>query len=420
MVYISAKTKREFAVDPSGVLTRYRGRDTEIVLPDKVRVIGERVFGGNTALSGYKKVEKLIVPEGVVEIQKFAFSYSNLEEIVLPSTLKYIRYGAFYHCRNLKSITIPDGVEEIEESVFSMSGLEEIHLPKHLQRIDRNAFGGCRELKKVDFPETDPLEIDRKAFVGCTGLADDSGFFIFQNRLFAFDPDKYGSREYVDLPNNIVSVENEVFSNYDGIHITMPVNCPTWHIGIYSLRDKEGYSIISRNGSSLSFRNEHGEIVGKAVLEIGGENKDAQFRCITSIRSKKHGGFDFEQYDRSFEKLSMLGNQLEMALVRICYPYELSEEMEEVYRRFLILHSTFAGIELIDRNDIRSLKILENKKIFSAEEIKELLEYAQEQKRYDAVLELLNYQKTEFGTENTLRDLKLSEDNSAAASETKE
>ena len=420
MAYVSGKTNRDFKIDPTGVLTQYRGRDTEIVLPDKVRIIGERVFGGDTVLSGYKKVEKLIVPEGVVEIQKFAFSHSNLEEIVLPSTLKYIRCGAFHRCRNLRSITIPDGVTEIEDSVFSSSGLEEIHLPKQLQRIGRNAFNGCEHLKKVSFPETDPLEIDRWAFAGCTGLADNSGFFIFQNRLFAFDPNKYGSREYVDLPDNVVSVEDAVFPTYNRIHITMPVNCPTWHIGIYSLRDKDGYSIISRSGSSLSFRNESGRIVGKAVLETGSESKDVHFHCITNIRSKKGGGFDYARYDSCFEKLAFVGNQVEMALARICYPYELPEEMEEVYRTFLIHNSTFAGTVLIDRNDIESLKVLENKKIFSADDITELLEYAQEQERYEAVLELLNYQKTEFGTENPLRNLKLPEDGSTGGSETKE
>ncbi|MBR3358600.1 MAG: leucine-rich repeat domain-containing protein [Solobacterium sp.] len=415
MENISRETERDFVIDPSGVLTQYRGTDTEIVLPDTVRVIGEGVFSNTIVFPGYKNVVKLIIPEGVEEIQRCAFCYSDLEEIVLPSTLKIIGERAFQRCRNLKSITIPDGVTKIARGVFTESGLEEIRLPKGLQEIGRFAFYNCTNLRKVNFHEMGSVKIKPLAFVECKGLADDSGFCIFQNRLLAFDPDKYGSRVQVDLPDNIVYVEDRVFTDYDAINITMPLHCPVWRIDYNSAG---WYSIIDVSGSSLSFRKPSGEIAAKVVLETEYETIFVQTGFMKSIRSKESGGFDFEQYDSFFDRLSEMKNKVKMAAVRLRYPYKLSEKMKEKYTSYLTKDSSYIGHKLIRTGDMETLRLLESIKIFNAEVTRELVEYAYNQKNYDFFTELLNYQKTEFGTENVFRNLKLPEDDSTSGSET--
>lgn len=48
-------------------------------------------------------IEKYIVPEGVIEIQGFAFNGCfKLKEIYLPKSLEHIGSQAFYHCPNLR------------------------------------------------------------------------------------------------------------------------------------------------------------------------------------------------------------------------------------------------------------------------------------------------------------------------------
>ncbi len=59
-----------------------------------------------------------IIPDGVEEIMNFAFSYSNLEKIVIPKSVTTIRYSAFEFCKNLKSAIIPEGVKELDNSAF--------------------------------------------------------------------------------------------------------------------------------------------------------------------------------------------------------------------------------------------------------------------------------------------------------------
>ena len=70
------------------------------------------------------------MPEGVTDIQIKAFAAcSSLEEIVLPSTLKFIGSNAFGNT-GLKRIVIPEGVTSISSAVFA----------------------GCRNLKEIVFP----------------------------------------------------------------------------------------------------------------------------------------------------------------------------------------------------------------------------------------------------------------------------
>lgn len=66
-----------------------------------------------------KYIRKVVVLEGVTGIASFAFKDCvNLEEVVLPSTLKYIHSDAFCYCGKLTSITIPDSVVEIDATAF--------------------------------------------------------------------------------------------------------------------------------------------------------------------------------------------------------------------------------------------------------------------------------------------------------------
>ena len=72
-----------------------------------VKSIGEEVFYQNN------KIIKVIIPEGVERIERYAFNRSSLQEIELPSTLKTIGYGAFALC-NLTSFHIPASVNTLD------------------------------------------------------------------------------------------------------------------------------------------------------------------------------------------------------------------------------------------------------------------------------------------------------------------
>lgn len=72
-----------------GVLTAYKGKDIDVVVPDGVLEIGPQVF----------------------------MNMSQIRSIYLPEGLKYVRREAFWGCKNLMKITIPMSLKEFEYSV---------------------------------------------------------------------------------------------------------------------------------------------------------------------------------------------------------------------------------------------------------------------------------------------------------------
>ncbi|MBR3358605.1 MAG: leucine-rich repeat domain-containing protein [Solobacterium sp.] len=393
----------DFVISKKGVLKEYLGHDTEIVLPERIKSIGPGVFSRD---HGYGDVVRLTVPEGVTEIRSSAFEDSSLEEISLPSTLETIGDMAFYGCRNLKSVIIPDGVREISDRAFKWSGLEEIHLPEKLSVIGREAFRSCKKLKKIDLPESDALRIGTGAFCGCVGLIDENGMLVIRNRLYAYQTETSEAVVKVDIPDNVTVVEEGVFDAYEYVDITMPLHCPYWPVNVDPYHNS-AYSIIRNSGSSLSFRNSDGEITAKVVLETMGEEEETETYCILAIQSRVTGGFEFDLYDESFSELTRADNKTAMALARLRYPYELSEEMEEQYVSWFRENGSEAGKILLGRNDAESMRFLEQKKVFDADTVTELIQYAQEQQMSEWVLDLLEYQNREFGKRDAYLPLKL-------------
>ena len=83
---VSASTSGDYEYtildDGTAEITKYKGNKTGVVVPSKI--------------SGYS----------ITRIGKFAFMGSkSLENVVFPESIKYIGYGAFAACTNLKSVT---------------------------------------------------------------------------------------------------------------------------------------------------------------------------------------------------------------------------------------------------------------------------------------------------------------------------
>ena len=401
-----------FDIDEKGVLTRYTGGGAKVTVPDVVKVIGPGVFRG---FGGLGTVTRITLPEGVKEIGEYAFSESDIEKITLPSSLKYIGKGAFSGCRKLKSITIPEGVRRIYEQAFEDSGLEKLELPKSLGSIGTRAFAGCSRLKKITFPEANHLRIDTDAFLGCRGLLDENGFVIIHNRIVCYEPDLEDSPLYVTIPEYVASVEDKVFSRYPVVHLTMSLNCPSWEVYGGEIRDME--SIITNDGCSISFTDAEGKIAAKIILAIEGEYEWRQEGVIAFVRPRSSiRGYDFDAYDRSFLTVEQPRNKTVIALVRLMYPYELSEDWKDKFVSFLqgnildVFNLIFeAKLTILGMEDIEILKVLEEKRILEEEMIGDLIEYAHLYSRNDFVMEMLDYQNKEFKEKDAYASLQLTD-----------
>ena len=149
----------------NGVLVKYRGNDTDVVIPDGVTEIGDYAFNGCKSLSN------ITIPEGVKKIGNSAFAgCSSLKSITMPESVTSIRDFAFKECKALKNITIPEGVARIGEWAFEgCISLTNITIPRSVTSIERGAFRMCKSLKNITISKG-VRKIGDGAFYGCGSL----------------------------------------------------------------------------------------------------------------------------------------------------------------------------------------------------------------------------------------------------------
>lgn len=272
MLFITLIGKGQHTVELSevtfnnGEITNYTGTATNIIIPEN--------FNGTE----------------VVSIGDRAFSNRGLTSVVLPNTLKTIKYGGF-GSNEIKNINIPGNVEIIGEHAFSNGTVDSINFEDGVKYISKMAFAGntllytnipssvvyigewafgcpTSQSLKVNFEPNSKIKvIEEQAFrntpyeikfptnsnQGFTSYIDDAGNLYYANDII--DSDK---RYFTVLPThtltiNDVEVVNGKITNYiegysdivipdtiDGQRIT--------NIGDYAFYEKSLKEVYISNG----------------------------------------------------------------------------------------------------------------------------------------------------------------------------
>ena len=101
-----------------------------VVLPNTLKVLGERV------LAGRENLKHISFGEGsaLEEIEPLAFYECALESFTAPPKLKKIGDLAFGHCRALKDFRLNEGIQELGFLCFWATAIEDLKIPKRLRR----------------------------------------------------------------------------------------------------------------------------------------------------------------------------------------------------------------------------------------------------------------------------------------------
>lgn len=131
----------------------------------------EDVFSATKLYLNNKLVTDLVIPYGITEIRKYAFSnFSSIKTVVIPNSVTTIGFAAFSSCTGLKQVKIPNSVTYIDSCAFAeCTSLESIKLPNSITTINKNTFFLCSNLKSIEIP-SGVTEIKGYAFYDCTAL----------------------------------------------------------------------------------------------------------------------------------------------------------------------------------------------------------------------------------------------------------
>lgn len=217
----------------------------------------------------YLNIKRIILPNNIMEIGRYAFSNMRLKKINFPTSLKKFSMGSFYGCHwmEVDPLIIPEGTTEIPRlcfsccqsfrklvlpqslktlgtSSFSNTRMEEMNLPNGLDTIEAGAFYGSGELKRVIIPES-VTHIGGSAFARIDSLKSiniphkiteipysflesccynlDSIIIpdnITKIGLYAFQSD--GALKYIQLSRNLRRIETDAFAATGITEIVLP------------------------------------------------------------------------------------------------------------------------------------------------------------------------------------------------------
>ena len=190
----------DFVIE-DGVLIKYDGDSSDVVIPDSVTYIGVEAFRGCTGLTS----------------------------IEIPNSITSIDDYAFYGCKGLTSVKIPDSVTSIGASTFvGCTGLTSIEIPSSVISIGDCAFWGCTGLTSIEIPKS-VSSIGGRAFYGCTNLKE---FSISQDNEFLASVDgaicskdrkkliQYvclSNATHFSIPDGVTSIGDYVFFECTGL-----------------------------------------------------------------------------------------------------------------------------------------------------------------------------------------------------------
>ena len=186
----------------AGVITKYKGHDKKVIIPEGVISLSSSLFWDN------QDVEEVILPNSLINLSGDTFyNCSNLKSINIPLNVKYMGNNPFAGCPKLtitnesNYFNLVDGVlyskdysrliyytinkldnkYEIldttkiigKHSFYLCDNLEEVIIPKSVIKLENNPFSGCSKLNLINnslrYNIVDKVIYDRdfKSVIGC-------------------------------------------------------------------------------------------------------------------------------------------------------------------------------------------------------------------------------------------------------------
>ena len=156
-------TKDEFVIVGDGVLLRYNGTDSTVVIPDTVKHTSAAFMGNET-------IKDVTVPDSVYTLGAATFNSSTVTRVQLGNNVIIIDESAFAYCYDLHYVNMPDSLKIIESYAFaSCTGLNTLRIGKNVETICYRAFSRASQFNYMYLPKS-VKTIEPFAFEDCNYL----------------------------------------------------------------------------------------------------------------------------------------------------------------------------------------------------------------------------------------------------------
>lgn len=143
----------------------------DLVIPESIMIgqnyavknIGPYAFGG--------AITSVTIPNSVTNIGANAFSSCiDLKSATLGNSVETIGNSAFNGCKNLETVNMGNSVKNIGNDAFRATNINDIIIPSSVTNIGGWAFAECHNLETIDIPSSVETVGDY-AFAYCSNLA---------------------------------------------------------------------------------------------------------------------------------------------------------------------------------------------------------------------------------------------------------
>ena len=190
---------------------------------------------GNRAFSDCNILKKVVLPESVVFIDKYAFYEAGYNpsgvDVFIPNSVTTIHWSAFSRIKATE-VNIPDSVTRLYDSVLEYSKIKKFRVPKSINVIPSRTCYECGSLVEIEF-HNNITEIKENAFGYCKALKE----VVLPDSITTVGRDAFSScyaLEKINIPLGLTKIPNSFLSNARSLtSLTIPANITS--IGSYAL-----------------------------------------------------------------------------------------------------------------------------------------------------------------------------------------
>lgn len=327
-----------------------------------------------------KCFHKFIVGDGRKEIPAYAFAGIKAMEFQLPKGVEKIKKGAFLKA-SVKNIIGLENVIELGDKVFAeFDSITDLKKFKSVQKIGKRCFPGL--LKPEDFSlPANLVELKDEAFINLK---------MKKELKFPKTIEKIGLKLFREV-NAIslydkVEIETEIKPSLNGERVT---------------GHKKNFLLLSLMGDD-SFKNlkfklydNEENLKYEVFFAIQDVRDDIKVKMLSLMDEKMN--FDFETYDSLFPHIRSKESRLEMALMRLKKPYNLTEKARKIFEAYVEKMKEKEGelkpfyYRCLGREDLEMLEFLGEYGVISEELWDSLIERCRKDKNIDKMNALMKW-----------------------------